>query len=87
MHDVIELFLSPPNDGVKIIARRQVDYLVFCPGAPESIRYSNRAPHGLAAALEAGKEPTWLEPVSLPGLRALKVWRVRKDVVAGSVHA
>lgn len=87
MHDVIELFLSPPNEGAKIIARRRIDYLVFCRGAPESIRYSNRGPHGLAAVLEAGGAPAWLEPVSLPGLHALNVWRVRKDVIAAAAHS
>jgi hypothetical protein len=31
--------------------------------------------------LNVGRSPDWLEPVSLPGLRGLRVWQVRKDKV------
>jgi hypothetical protein len=37
---------------------------------------------GLAAQLNAGKAPEWLQPVKIPGLHALKVYRVRKDLLA-----
>ncbi len=80
MRDVLQLFVRPPAEGASILVRRHIDYLVFCPGEPEAIRLANRGPKGLAAMLNAGKAPDWLEPVSLPGLHALKVWRVRKDL-------
>jgi hypothetical protein len=86
MRDVLRLFVLPPREGAAIVARRRSDYLVFCPGAPESIRLANRGPGGLAAMLVADRVPDWLEPVSLPGLRALKVWRVRKDVAAAEAN-
>jgi hypothetical protein len=82
MHDVIALFLYPPAEGAKILVRRHSDYLVFCPGGPEALRYAYYGRDGLAAQLVAGKAPDWLEPVSLPGLRGLKVWRVRKDLLS-----
>jgi hypothetical protein len=78
MADVIRLFVLPPAQGRKIIEQRRVDYLIDCPGAPEDVRYAYHGPNGLAAALATGNAPDWLEPVAVPGLRALRVWRVRK---------
>ncbi len=81
MRDVLELFVLPPAEGSRILARRHSDYLVFCPGAPESIRLAHRGPDGLAAMLIASRTPQWLDPIPLPGLHALKVWRIRKDLI------
>jgi hypothetical protein len=78
MTDVIRLFVYALPQSREIIARRHVDYVVFCAGAPETVRYGYHGPNGLAAALATGKAPDWLEPVQVPGLRALRVWRVRK---------
>lgn len=80
INDVLELFLYPPKKGASIIARRNIDYVVFCMNAPESIRFANRGPGGLAAMLQAGRAPDWLEPVDVRGLQGLRVWRVRKFV-------
>jgi Dolichyl-phosphate-mannose-protein mannosyltransferase len=79
MRDVIRLFMLPPSEGSEIIARRQVDYVVTCPDAPETIMYARSAPQGLSAMLNAGRAPAWLEPIAVPGLRAVRVWRVRKS--------
>lgn len=84
MRDVIALFLDPPSEGAAILARRDVDYVVFCPNAPESIRYAYRGPNGLAALIARGNVPEWLEPVPVPGLRRLKVWRVRKPLLGAA---
>lgn len=78
MADVIRLFVLAPTQGREIVERRQVDYLVFCPGAPETVRYAYHGGDGLTAMLSANRIPDWLEPVQVPGLRALRVWRVRK---------
>jgi hypothetical protein len=83
INDVLKLFLQPPSVGAEILARRKVDYVVTCPGAPESIRFANRGPGGLASMLRAGRAPAWLQPVAVPGMRGLKVWRVRQDLIAG----
>lgn len=82
INDVLELFLYSPSQGAKILARRHVDYVVFCPNAPELIRFANRGPGGLAQMLQAGKAPAWLQPVEVPGLQGLKVWHVRQDLIA-----
>lgn len=87
INDVLELFLYPPKEGARIIARRNVDYVVFCMNAPESIRFANRGRGGLAAMLQSGRAPDWLEPVDVRGLQGLKVWRVRKDVVAAEAKS
>jgi hypothetical protein len=81
MRDVIALFLYPPAQGAAILERRRSDYVVFCPGGPEALRYAYYGPNGLAAMLDAGQAPEWLQPIALPGLHALKVWRVRKDLL------
>jgi hypothetical protein len=87
MRDVIRLFIFAVPQGAEIVTRRKIDYVVFCPDAPEAIRYANSGPGGLSAMLRAGAAPQWLERVSLPGLRGLQVWRVRKDVAAAAASA
>jgi hypothetical protein len=81
MRDAIRLFVFPAERAEEIAARRQFDYIVFCPGAPEAIRYANQGPRGLSAMLRAGKAPEWLERVPVRGLHGLQVWRVRKPIV------
>ncbi|NUQ17892.1 MAG: hypothetical protein HOP95_05460 [Sphingomonas sp.] len=78
IRDVILLFMMPPEEGRQILARRHIQYLVFCPHTPESIWWSRHGPNGLAAMLNSGRTPDWLEPVDLH-LRALRVWRVRQS--------
>ena len=84
IHDVILLFAGKPAASREIMARRHVDYVVFCPNAPEAIRWANRGPGGLASMLNAGRAPEWLETVQIPGLRGLHVLRVRKDMLAAT---
>jgi hypothetical protein len=86
MHDDIRLFVFPLREGAGVVARRRIDYVVFCPGAPEAIRYAYHGKDGLSAALIAGRAPDWLERVNLPGLHRLQVWRVRKDVAAAEAR-
>jgi hypothetical protein len=87
MRDMIELFLAPPAAGAEILQRRQVDYLAFCLNAAESIRYARHGRGGLAAALQAGRPPSWLEPLPSASSRYLKVWRVRRDLLPDSAHS
>jgi hypothetical protein len=84
IRDVILLFAGKPAVSREIMVRRKIDYVVFCPNAPEAIRWANRGPGGLAAILNAGHAPEWLEPVAIPGLKGLRVLRVRKDVLSGA---
>ena len=86
IHDVIMLFMGPTSGAREILARRHIDYVVFCPHTSESIWWSRNGPDGLSAMLNSGRAPDWLEPVDLH-LRSLRVWKVRKDLLANAAHA
>ena len=86
IHDVIVTFAGPLSNARQIIAKRNIDYVVMCEGAVESIRWAHRGPGGLASLLNARRPPKWLQSVAIPGLQRLHVWRVRKDVL-GMAHA
>ena len=77
IHDVIVSFIGSPEAAKAVVAKRHVAYVVLCPNAPESIRWANNGPSGLAATLNAGRSPDWLEPVPIRGLSGLRVWKVR----------
>ena len=79
---MIVTFAGPLPHARAVIARRNIGYVVMCQGAAESIRWSNVGPGGLASLLNEGQPPDWLQPVGIKGLKGLKVWRVRKDVMA-----
>ena len=81
IHDVIVTFAGGLPSARAIMAKRHIDYVVFCPGAAESIRWANRGPGGLASLLNSGEQPEWLQPVTIQGLKGLQVWRVRKDLL------
>ena len=86
IHDVIVLFVGSEAQARQILERRHIDYLVFCPRTPESIWWANHGPNGLSAKLNANQVPAWLEPVDLH-LKSLRVWRVRKDLLARPPNA
>jgi hypothetical protein len=77
MRDTIRIFMSAPAEAKALMASRSIDYVVVCPGLPETHLYRKQNPHGLWAELEAGRTPPWLEPVRLPGVTRLLVWRVK----------
>ena len=84
IHDVIVTFAGPLSSARRIMVKRNIDYVVMCQGAAESIRWANRGPGGLASLLNEGRSPDWLEPVAIPGLKGLHVWRVRKDMIGSA---
>jgi hypothetical protein len=77
MRDTIQIFLSEPTAARALMARRSVDYVVVCPGLPETNLYRMQNSRGLWAELDGGRTPQWLEPVRLPGVKRLLVWRVK----------
>jgi hypothetical protein len=60
---MLDLFLGRP-DGAWLAALN-VDYVAFCPGAPERHNYAAAAPDGLAAVLGRGETPDFLERIPL----------------------
>ncbi|MES2136483.1 MAG: hypothetical protein V4502_05420 [Pseudomonadota bacterium] len=82
IRDMILLFVRTPDKASEILQRRHIDYVVFCPRTSETLWWAANGPNGLAAMLNDNKAPDWLEPARVPGLRALQVWRVRKERLA-----
>jgi hypothetical protein len=73
---MLDVFLGPPDAAPARLAALGVDYVAFCPGAPERHNYAAAAPDGLAAALGRGEVPDGLERVLLEGT-GLAVFRRR----------
>ncbi len=85
---MLDAFLAPtdgvlaPMDGaaassVERLRALGIDYVAFCPGAPERHNYAAAAPDGLAAALARGDVPDFLERIPLDGTD-LAVYRARR---------
>lgn len=64
---MFDVFLGRPEEAGARMAARGVDYVAFCPGAPERHNYAAAAPEGLAAALGRGEIPAALERIPLDG--------------------
>jgi hypothetical protein len=71
---MFDVFLGRPEAASARLAALGVDYVAFCPGAPERHNYAAAAPDGLAAALTRGDVPDGLERIPLEGT-ALVVYR------------
>jgi hypothetical protein len=74
---MLNLFLRAPDEAKARLASLGVDYVAFCPGAPERHNYAAAAPEGLVAALARGDVPDFLERIPLEGT-SLAVYRVRR---------
>ncbi len=74
---MLDMFLAAPDVAKARMAGHGIDYVAFCPGAPERYDYVASAPAGLAAALYRGDVPGFLERVPLAGTN-LVVYRVRR---------
>ena len=64
---MFDIFLARPEEAGARLAARGIDYVAFCPGAPERHNYAAAAPEGLAAALSRGEIPEALERIPLEG--------------------
>ncbi len=73
---MFDMFLATPEHARTIMAEHGIDYVAFCPGAPERYEYAARAPNGLAAALADNRTPGFLEKISPDGAK-LSLYRVR----------
>lgn len=84
MKFVFDAFLAVPEDARTIVLRSSAMYLVVAPMG-ETERYREFAPRGLAAQLLRGEHPGWLVPVALPGLKALRLYRIQRDDPAPAI--
>src|SRR4029077_4549166 len=60
---MLDVFLGPADEAPARLKALGVDYVAFCPGAPERYNYERAAPQGLAARLARGEVPDFLERV------------------------
>lgn len=73
---VIGAFLAPSEKARAIVLQSSATYLLVAPDTGETNRYLKAKPDGLAAQLLAGRVPTWLKPVPVPGMKVLRVYRI-----------
>lgn len=73
---VISAFVAPPEQARAIVLGSSATYLLVAPNTGEMSYYRKVAPHGLAAELLADQPPAWLIPVSVPGLKVLRLYRI-----------
>lgn len=73
---MLEMFMASPAEAQARMADRGIDYVAFCPGAPERYNYAARAPASLVAALGRNEVPGFLEKMPLAGTD-LVIYRVR----------
>ncbi|MCF8708848.1 hypothetical protein [Rhizorhapis sp. SPR117] len=76
MATVITAFMSAEPEARETVMGTGADYLVYCPQKSEIGQYVKHAPTGLAARLEAGQVPTWLQPVPMRQDQAIRVYRI-----------
>lgn len=73
---IYRFFLSAPGEAHAIARAWNVDYVVFCPGDFREIDAVAKFPDSMAARLEQGRAPEWLEPLPLGGT-PLRLYRMR----------
>ncbi|HEX8668426.1 MAG TPA: AcrB/AcrD/AcrF family protein [Allosphingosinicella sp.] len=74
--DVMKAFRGTPEFAHSVVERRRIDYVLVCPGIPESTLYAAAAKNGFYMQLIDGKIPAWLQPVPLPKNSPYEMWRV-----------
>ena len=64
---MLDLVLRAPDEAKARLAALGVDYVAFCPGAPERHNYAVAAADGLVSAPARGDVPDFLERIPLDG--------------------
>ncbi len=76
MDDVLRFFATDEAQARAVVERRRPAFVYFCPGTNSANDLAQASPYGMAARLNAGKQPAWLKPVAVPGLGAGRVYAV-----------
>lgn len=71
----IDAFTSPPEQAEAIVRGSGARYIVICPHINDIEMYREEAPAGLAAELDSGRVPDWLETLKIA--TPYHVFRVR----------
>jgi hypothetical protein len=69
-------FSETPDRAEADVRAMKIAYVVDCPGHWKNFDHIHFGPHGLIAALDKGRAPAWLAPLSRPG-EPLQVYRVK----------
>ncbi|SBV34730.1 conserved membrane protein of unknown function [uncultured Sphingopyxis sp.] len=77
MADTIRVFAGDPSKAETLVRRQQATLIVFCRTANDFTKYRRARKDGLAAQLDAGAPPAWLEAVPINSRAGLSVWRVK----------
>ena len=79
MHDVIAAFTSPPDVAKKIIAKRNIQYLVYCENLAEIMIYADSNKNNLAEQLIEDKIPPWLMRIDDGKLGAMHLFQITNE--------
>jgi len=74
---MLDMFLAAPDAAQARMAARGIDYVAFCPGAPERYNYVAAAPDSLVALLSKNQPPGFLERIPADATD-LVIYRVRR---------
>ena len=74
---MIRTMMASPDDAHRILRDHQVDYVVLCRGSLELMELMDMAPDGLAARLERGNAPDFLQLLEFGPAGHLRAWRIR----------
>ncbi len=72
----MDVLMAAPADARELIEASNVDYVLYCDGMADIRVFTERAPDGLLARLQAGERFSWLAPVALGDQSALHLYRV-----------
>jgi MFS family permease len=75
--DVQRAFGGTADEARAIMRRHAADYLLICPGLPESTIYKSKTPKGFYVQITTGKVPDWLTKVDLPQGSPFMLWRIK----------
>jgi hypothetical protein len=78
IYDVQMTWRGSAENALATVERRNIDYVLICPGLSESTLYSSEAKNGFYMQLVRGKVPDWLERIPLPKDSPYRMWRVRR---------
>lgn len=85
MADVIRTFTGSPVDAARIIAARNVRYVVVCDGSFELALYAHKAPHGFLSRLRSGQLPNWLK--AMPDIGPFNIYEVQPSILSRALTA
>ena len=76
MEIVVRAFLAETDEARAIVEQSGANYVLLANKLPETLRYIERAPDGLAAHLVRGDIPDWMVPVKLNDLGQILLFRI-----------